>query len=324
MYLRILTVLILAFGLSVFAFGQIPENVSVAPQAYLIGPGDEITGKVVGEPQFDFVTSVDENGRIEVPFFEKSIRAQCLSERELRSEVEKLLSKYLKRPLLSLRVTDRKSSPPVSVYGEVRAQQQFILTRRAHLLELVSFAGGPTEKSGGMIQVFRPRPPVCSQLPKDDVWTAGTDDAIGVPSRMFSMSALKTGREDANPEIYAGDIIYVHKAAPVYVTGEVMKPGELIIPEGGLPLTQAIAMASGITREAKTKNVKVYRRKDGSPQPEVMAVNYDQIRKGNEKDIMLEPFDIVEVDKSKKSFGDIMLEFVTGIPNRLPIPIRPF
>ena len=321
MYLRILTAFILAFGLSALAFGQVPENVAAPQQAYLIGPGDEITGKVVGEPQFDFVTSVDENGRIEVPFFDKSIRAQCLSERELRSEIEKLLSKYLKRPLLSLRVTDRKSSPPVSVYGEVRAQQQFVLTRRAHLLELVSFAGGPTEKSGGMIQVFRPRPPVCAQLPKEDSWTASKDDAIGVPSRMFSISALKTGREDANPEIYAGDIIYVHKAAPVYVTGEVIKPGELSIPEGGLPLSQAIAMASGITREAKKKDVRVLRRKDGSSQPEVMAINYDEIRKGNEKDVMLEPFDIVQVGMAKDSFVDILVKTLTGLPSRIPIPI---
>ena len=61
---------------------------------------------------------------------------------------------------------------------------------------------------------------------------------------MFTLSALREGREDANPEIFAGDIIYLHKAAPVYVTGEVVKPGELNIPEGGLPLTQAIAMSS--------------------------------------------------------------------------------
>ena len=50
----------------------------------------------------------------------------------------------------------------------------------------------------------------------------------------------------------------------------------------------------------------MYRRKSGAPQPEVIAVNYDQIRKGTEKDILLEPFDIVEVGKSKKSIGDIL------------------
>ena len=118
-----------------------------------------------------------------------------------------------------------------------------------------------------------------------------------------------------------GDIIVVPKAAPVYVTGEVVKPGEMDMPEGGLPLTQAIAMASGISREAKTKNIKIYRRKQGAPQPEVIAVNYDLIRKGQEKDPMLEPIDIVVVDKAKKSIGDILIDTLTNAPNRIPIPI---
>ena len=39
---------------------------------------------------------------------------------------------------------------------------------------------------------------------------------------------------------------------------------------------------------------------------------------------MLQPFDIVEVDKAKKSFGDIMLETLMGLPGRIPLPIRPF
>ncbi|MEP7214538.1 MAG: SLBB domain-containing protein, partial [Acidobacteriota bacterium] len=104
-------------------------------------------------------------------------------------------------------------------------------------------------------------------------------------------------------------------------TGEVLKPGEINIPEGGLPLTQAVAMASGISREAKTKNIKIYRRKIGTSEQQVIVANYDQIKKGTEKDIMLEPFDIVEVDKAAKKFTDYLLEFATGLPNRIPIPI---
>lgn len=165
---------------------------------------------------------------------------------------------------------------------------------------------------------------MCGDSDQTADWKVAGDGGLGAPSRTYSLTSLKQGREGANPEIFPGDVILVHKASPVYVTGEVIRPGELVIPEGGLPLTQAIAMASGITREAKTKNVKIYRRTSNSPQPEVIAVDYDQIKKGREKDMMLQPFDIVEVDKSKKSIGDILLEAVTGIPNRLPIPIRPF
>lgn len=310
--LSLLPILSLVFAVS----AQAPEPAE-GPQGYLIGPGDEITGKVLGEPQFDFVATVDEDGKFEVPFFEEPIVAGCKTERDLRGDVAKLLTKYLRAPQLSLRVTQRNSRPPVSIYGEVRQQQQVNLTRRAYLLELISFAGGETEKSGGMIQVFRTRPPMCSETEGD--WKAsGTD----VPSRMYSLASLRQGREESNPEILPGDVIIVQKASPVYVTGEVIKPGELSIPEGGLPLTQAVAMASGITREAKTKNIKIYRRQQGSAEPEVIVANYDSIKKGEQKDVMLQPFDIVEVDKAGKKFTDYLLEFATGVPNR--IPIRPF
>jgi polysaccharide biosynthesis/export protein len=290
-----------------------------SPRGYLIGPGDEITGKVLGEPQFDFVATVDEDGRIEVPFFEEPIMAKCLTERDLRTEVTKLLSKYLRNPQATVRVTQRNSRPPVSIYGEVRQQQQVVLTRRAFLLELISFAGGETEKSGGMIQVFRTRPPMCGEAGAEASWSA---NGLDVPSRMYSLTDLRQGREESNPEILPGDIIIVEKAAPVYVTGEVMRPGEINIPEGGLPLMQAIAMASGITRDAKTRSIKIYRRNAGGVEPEVIVANFDAIRRGQEKEIMLEPFDIVEVGKSPKKFTDYLLEFATGVPNR--IPIRPF
>jgi polysaccharide biosynthesis/export protein len=314
---RTIQTLIILFVLAAGLRAQVPE--ADPSKGYLIGPGDEITAKVLGEPQFDFVATVDHDGRIEVPFIDKPVAAVCKSERDLRQDVSSLLSKYLKNPQVSIRVTQRNSRPPVSIFGEVREQKQIILTRRAYLLELVSFVGGETEKSGGLIQVFRPRPPMCGEGTPSDKWTAAADSGLGVPSKIFSLASLRQGRGESNPEIFPGDVIVVPKAAAVYVTGEVRKPGEVGIPEDGLPLTQAIALASGITREAKTKNIKIYRRKPGNPQPEIIAVNYDQIKKGTASDVMLMPFDIVEVDKAPKKFTDYLIEFATGIPNRIPI-----
>lgn len=306
-----------AFAVNI-AVGQNPAAGQPEAKGYLIGPGDEITAKVLGEPQFDFVATVDQDGRIEVPFFESPIDARCRTERELRADVSKLLSKYLRNPEMSLRVTGRNSRSPVSVYGEVKAPQQFDLMRRARLLELISFAGGLTEKSGGMIQVFRTRPPMCALPGDESVWRA---EGADVPSRLYKVNDLKQGDDSANPEIFPGDIIIAQKAAPVFVVGEVMRPGELSIPDDGLRLMQAVAMASGITRDAKTRLVKVYRRKPGTSEPDVITVNYDEIRAGRQKDVILQPFDIVEVDKSRKSVGDVLLEFVTGVPNR--VPLRP-
>ena len=320
MYLRFSAILVLAFSFVLAASGQVPSVDLGAQKAYLIGPGDEVTVKVLGESQFDFATTVDENGRIEVPFSETPIIAKCLSERDLRNAVTKSLAKYLKAPQINLQV-DKKSRPPVSVLGEVRLQQQFILTRRAYLLELLTVAGGEGEKSGGMITVFRTRPPMCGEAATSDDWKVADEGALGSPSKTFSIASLKQGVKDSNPEIFPGDVILVHKAAPIYITGEVVRPGELNIPEGGLLLTQAVAMSNGITREARTKNITIRRRKNGSPEPELIAVNYDEIRKGVQKDVLLEPFDIIVVDKAKKNIGDILMQTLIGLPGRIPIPL---
>jgi polysaccharide biosynthesis/export protein len=322
-YLRILLILAVAVCFSQALFAQAVPADADTQKGYLIGPGDVISIKALGEPSFDVeAMTVDEDGMIQIPYSDLPLIAKCKTERGLQAEVVQAWSKYLRKPQINLRVTQRNSRPPVSIYGEVRVPGPVPLTRKAHLLELISFAGGVTEKSGGVIQVFRTRPPMCGDANAATDWKSQSDSVLDVPSRLYSLESLRQGRDESNPEIFAGDIILVQKAAPIYVTGEVMRPGEMSIPEGGLPLTQAVAMASGITREAKTSNVKIYRRKVGSPQPEVIAVNYSQIKKGTQKDVMLEPFDIVEVDKASKKFTDYLLDFVVGVPNR--IPIRPF
>jgi len=314
-----LIIILITLVLSCVTFAQpapSPETV------YLIGPSDEVTVKVLGEPQFDFVAIVDEAGKIEVQFADQPVVAMCKSERELRIDIAKLLSKYLKSPQVSVQVTKRNSRPPISVYGEVRNPNQYTLTRQTHLLEVLSAAGGvDSSKSGGMVQVFRTRPPICSGPAVVEQWKAGTANGLDVPSQLYSLAALRQGSNEANPEIFPGDIIVVPKAAPVYVTGEVVHPGEVGIPAEGLPLTQAIAMSSGMNRDAKQKAVRIYRRKAGSPQPEMITVNFNEIKNGQAKDFMLEPFDIVEVGKGPPNMMDIFTGFITGLPNRIPIPI---
>ena len=324
--MKFLVLFILTICLSGIGFAQ---EVLVTPEAqrgYLVGPGDVITVKVLGEEQFDTTAAVDEDGNIEVPFFDKPVMAQCRSERELRTDIGKLLAKYLRNPQVSVRVTERKSRPPATIYGEVRQQQQVVLTRKARLMELLSFAGGVTEKAGGTIQIFRTQAQMCSDGNADDNWNiANSNNGLDVPSRMYSLSSLRQGREEANPVIYPGDIIVVQKALPVYIVGEVNSVGELPLSEGGLPLTEAIARVGGVRREAKTKDIKIYRLKTNSKDREIISANYNLIREGKQKDLMLEPYDIVEVDKAKKSIAQIFLEVATGglqnAANVLPVNI---
>lgn len=310
---------VFVIGLCQFALGQnvkvLGQNTMLEPEperGYLVGPGDELTGRVLGEPQFDFVAMIDEDGRFQVPFFEEGIMANCRTEKELRAEVTQLLAKYLKSPQISVRVTQRNSRPPATIYGEVRQPQQVILRRQARLLDLLAFAGGVTSSAGGTVQVFQTRPPICASAAQASDWKAESSDGLDVPSRLYSLSSVQKGSEEANPIISPGDIIVVQEAKPVFIVGEVNAVGRVLLPEGGLPLTQAIAMVGGVRQGAKTKDVKIYRLKADSKDREIISANYDKIKKGEQKDILLSPNDIVEVDRSKKSIAQTVLEIAAG------------
>ena len=308
--MKVKVLLLFAIALS---FLQISFGQEVQVQGYLLGPGDVVEGKVLGEEQFNFISTVDEDGKIQVPFFEQGVTAKCKTEKELKADVAKLLSKYLKNPQISVRVTDRKSRPPVTISGEVEKAGQIGLTRETRLLELITFAEGPTDDSSGIIQVFRAKPPICTEAEKSNNWKDGADNIMDVPSRIYSLSSVLQGREESNPIIYPGDLIVVQKAAPIYITGEVRQPTGMYLKEGGLTLSQAIAMVGGVNREAKTKQIKIFRLKKNSKERTVIVANYDLIKKGTQADPALEPYDIIEVDKAKEPIAQTILKLVMGV-----------
>lgn len=313
MKLKVLVLFALACLTSQTAFAQTAPVTADNLRGYMVGPGDVISIKVFGEKDWDVEdATVDEDGKIHMPFFDQGIVAKCRSEKELTADVRQLLMKYLRAPQVSVRVKQRNSRPPATIYGEVRQQQQIVLTREARLLELLSFAGGVTEDAGGMIQVFRTRKPMCGEGGDEIDWVTEAKDNLDFPSRMYSLVSVQQGRDEANPIILPGDIVVVQKAAPVYITGEVLSPQGVYLKDGSMSLTEAIAKIGGVKREAKTKDIKIYRLKTNSKDREVISANYDLIKSGKQKDVMLEPYDIVEVDKTKKSIGQIIFETVTG------------
>ncbi len=298
------------FAASIFllqtAFGQ-------DTRGYLLAPGDVVEGKVMNEEQYNFKSTVDEDGKIQVPFFDEGVVAKCKTEKDLRDDIVKLLRRDLKKPQVSINV-ERKSRPPAIVSGEVLMPQKFELQRKARLLELINFAGGLKKEASGMIEVFHTQPPVCTADAEEAAfWKNEMVAAQETPSKMYSYTSVTQGGEQSNPIIYPGDLIFARKAAPIYVIGEVMILKEITIPETGMSLMTAIAEAGGFSREAKKKEITIQRFNPKTPDKrDFIKVNYQLIKEGKEKDVMLQPNDIVVVDKTKKSIGQTILEIATG------------
>ena len=320
----ILFALLISLGASVFVLaqeqGSAPGSTSAVDQqgirTYLLGPGDLLDVRVFGQADLNSVVEIDSDGNISsLPFLEAPIRAQCRTDKEVQQDIAKAYAKYIRNPQVSVRISDRKSRQPATISGAVKAPQQVVMLRRVRLHELLTKAGGWTDRASGTIQIMHTEPEMCPE-PKEIFQPAAATtapDNFGI--MIFKLRDLKAGKQEADPYIRPGDIVIVTEAELVYVTGSVVAPRELPLRDQ-LTLGRAIAMAGGVQKLAKTNKVHIYRQKDDGVGQQDLTYNYDEIKKGKSPDVLLKPYDIVDVGESGpfsgKGFTDMFVNLVRG------------
>ncbi len=290
---------------------------------YLVGPGDILDVRVFGQADLNSTVEVDSDGNISsLPFIETPIRAKCRNEKDIQASITEAYAKYLLKPRVSVRITERRSRQPAVIFGAVRTASRVDMRRRVRLHELLATSGGITQNASGTIQIMHTEPEMCVEPDKTAVQTPTTTD-IG-QLEVYQINDVKTGQEKADPFIRPGDIVIVTEGEPIYITGAVIQPREMTLKDG-LTLARAIMMAGGTTKLAKSNDVHIYRVKEGKVGSEDLKVNYDAIRKGQEKDILLKAYDIVDVRQSgsfsPKALGEFFLNSVKSTAGYLPTMI---
>ena len=275
---------------------------------YLLGPGDVLDVRVFSQPDLNTMVEIDGDGNISsLPFLEKPIRAMCFTEREVQKSIATAYSAYIKNPQVSVRIVQRNSRPPATIYGAVRSPSVVPMMRRAHLHDLITRTGGVTERASGTVQVIHTQPEMC--LEPGEVAIKRPANA-SVESQIQTYKLRELGNESGDPFIRPGDVVIVTEGEPIYVTGAVLAPQPIFLKDQ-LTLARAIAMAGGAQKLANTGEVHIYRKKDGAIGQEDLKYNYDAIRKGREKDVLLQPYDIIDVRNSGpfsgKNIADLFL-----------------
>jgi polysaccharide export outer membrane protein len=281
---------------------------------YLLGPGDVLDVRVYGEPNFSSLVEVDDRGNVQIPFI-NPIPARCRTDQEVKKDIAAALAKYLRDPQISVRIVERKSRPPATIFGAVSVPQRVQMLRRVRLLELIAVSGGLTEKAGSTLQVFHTAPVMCPEPGEEMAQPPTTiDDALNAPFQIYQIAELKLGKDEANPFIRPGDIIIVQEAPPIYVTGSVVSPQGIYLRDK-LQLTRAIAMVGGLKKDAKDQ-IRIYRQKPGKQEQEIISVDFDAIKKQKQPDIELQPYDVIEVGEaspfSGKRLGQTLLGIASG------------
>jgi polysaccharide export outer membrane protein len=177
----------------------------------------------------------------------------------------------------------------------------------------MAVSGGFTERASGTIQILHTEPLMCPEAGEEA--EAAPIDGTRIPLQIVKISDLRTGRPEANPVIRPGDYVLVTEAEPVYITGAVLSPGGVYLRDQ-LMLSRALAMVGGVRKEAKLNDVRIYRQAPGSANQEVIHVDVAAIKKNQQPDFLLQPYDVIEVSESgmfsANRIGATLMSTLTG------------
>lgn len=277
---------------------------------YLLGPGDIVDVRVFGQPEMNTIAEVDSDGNLSSLPFLDPVPAKCRTEKQVQKDIAAAYAKYLKNAQISVRITERKSRPPATLFGAVRSPSQMLMLRAVRLNELISKGGGFTERASGTIQILHTEPVMCP-APGEEA-DALPIDALKVPINIIKIGDLLANKAGANPVIRPGDYIQVTEAEPVYITGSVGTPQGIYVRDQ-LTLGVALAMVGGVKKEGKQSDVIIRRLKEGSTDRELLHVDYAAIRKNQKPDVLLKAYDVIEVQESSPFSGGRLASTMLGM-----------
>ena len=284
-------------------------------KAYLLGPGNVLDIRVFSQPELSTSNAqIDSDGNLSsLPFLETPIPAKCRTDKQVQKDIAAAYAKFINNPQVSVRIAERNSRQPATVFGAVRQSARVEMKRRVRLNELIAVSGGFTERASGTIQILHTEPLMCPQPGEEEA--AKPIDGTKIPLQIVRIAELRTGKADANPVIRPGDYVLVTEAEPVYITGAVAAPNGVYLRDQ-LTLTRALAMVGGTRKEAKLTEVTIYRQIPGTTKQDIIKVDVAAIKKNQKPDVLLQAYDVVDVPEasmfSAGRLGPTIFSAITG------------
>jgi polysaccharide export outer membrane protein len=299
---------LLILALSIFSLQSTDDR-------YRLGPGDIIDIRIYNRPQLSReAVRIEGNGMIRMPLIENEIQAGCLTEGELAKEISTRYARFYKNLQVDVFIKEYHSKQ-VAIIGAVNEQSRFELQRRVRLLELLTYAKGPSAKAGQTINI------VHSNVASPCKQTDETDTAAAFMS--YKLSDVLAGDPKSNPYLEAGDIVTLPEADQVYVVGNVFMPLTISLKEP-ITLTRAIAMAGGLKQDTSKEKIRVLRQEPGTTTRKEIIVDLSAIEKKRSDDLALAPNDIIDVPTSAgKSFLRSLVQGVVPGVGQLPVRVVP-
>ena len=169
-----------------------PASAATQEYSYIIGPGDNLNIIVWRNPELSMSVPVRPDGKISTPLIDELI-AQGKNSVEVARDIEKMLGKYVRDPVVTVIVTGFVGpySQQIRVVGEATKPQFLPYKQQMTLLDVMIAVGGLTD------------------------FAAGNDATIlrsGEGDKQYSVrlkDLIKRGDISANVEMKPGDILII-------------------------------------------------------------------------------------------------------------------
>lgn len=268
--------------------------VSDEAPSILIGPGDLLNVVVFETPELSTSVRVNQDGDAGLPVL-GAVHVAGLNSQQASAAIE---DAYRSRGLLlnpHVTVSETEfASQGASVLGEVRSPGVYPTLGSRHLLDMLSLAGGVSSTAGRLVSIVH----------RND---SNHPVQIALQPTPASLHAQQ------NPVILPGDTVVVAKAGVIYIIGDVLRPGGILVDNNErLSIIEALSLAGGMNKTAALSQTKLVRKLPAGR--EQVDLDLKHIFLGKQADILVSDGDILYVPSSiGKTFLYRGLEALFGI-----------
>jgi polysaccharide export outer membrane protein len=207
--------------------------------AVKLGPGDLVEVGVYGVPELTTKGRITGGGDMYLPLVD-NVHLGGLTLEEAQGVIEKRLADggFVKNPHVMLTLSESVTQG-VTLLGEVAKPGVYQVAGERRLYDLISSAGGFTEKAGRSVTITHrehPDAPLKVELPNN-----------------------LADSNQGNVVVAPGDTVVVAKAGVVYVVGDVGRPSGILIEDNNLTVLKALALAGGTTRTSSLNGARLLR-----------------------------------------------------------------
>jgi polysaccharide export outer membrane protein len=269
-------------GTAQYGAGSMRNSAMMAEEsnapAIQIGPGDLLNVVVFETPELSASVRVNQNGEANLPVL-GAIRVAGLSANDAARTLEQAYKGHglLLDPHVTVFVSEY-ASQGASVLGEVHAPGVYPTLGSRRLMDMLSLAGGVSPTAGKVASIIHQNDP-------------SHPVQIAIQPTPASLHAQQ------NPVIQPGDTIVIAKAGVIYVIGDVLRPGGILVDNNErLSVIEALSLSGGMNKTAAMSKTKLIRKLPTGR--EEVDLDLKHILYGKQADVLVSDGDILFVPSS--------------------------